>query len=382
MKLTFLILIISMFLTINCDKITNINQICSPLNRQLFQNTITGEQIEWDVALQTTSRESTLQSYKKSILTNDLYHNQNSPEIHINQSRNMPSFNKLEQVKVTKTSTVQQLLTELESIRDLSKKSFTQKFYGCQFDPEHSDVYIVQQAIDKNPNLEKSSEIEYFQKHSLKVRVNFYIKLFQAVHDISEAGFVHGGIELKYVTVDLELLTPILTNFQNVLHINDFVQNYGNTLYWSPNRHTFNAKTLPKDDLFALAVLIIQLENRKKDDIFEHSSGDFVLFSFSNSRHMKLFVDSAIESLELAGFGKAVFDKTRKEWEENNLAGLLLSIIQYSKFRHSVLETVELVEILAQKSLDDEWDHNFEKAKKESGLVNKEELKEEDLFMI
>lgn len=348
-----LIIILTFSLLFCSTHLIRISELCHPYNSEKFTIKSTSETIDWSVSLQ-TAHDSTLLNSQKSPIDSPFLIEQ---EIKINHSRSMHTSKGEHTVKVTRTKLSNQLLLELEVLNVLSNKSFIPEFYGCQFNDITSEVFIVQNSIQKLPNLRSQSERVHLQNFDVVVKLQLYNQLFKAVQAINEAGFVHSSIETSSISYDPITFNLFITDFSLVQKIGAPMNWQGNSLYWTNDRHASTHAMNLKDDLFSACLFIVDIENREIEDIFTTvSKGEICNFSFKIQEKLKNYVDSAAKSLEIAGYGKLFVDSLDL-FSFCNFGELVLKIILNDGKFIEIENIIQKVEGFCQieKNLIDNW---------------------------
>jgi len=128
----------------------------------------------------------------------------------------------------------------------------------------HDTLFIINYGSKGNMEV----FVESLEKISYEYVVNFFIKLFTAVQEIHNRGFIHADLKFEHVVVD-DNGDPIIIDFDLSVDINTMSEPKGTLNYMAPEvlRNFILDKPVlytPEIDSYSLIVMFYEMFNRTK----------------------------------------------------------------------------------------------------------------------
>lgn len=340
-------------------QLKSIREMCGPYRPSEFVVFGTKEKVEFDAALTTKVKDYSF-SFEKLKLDNPAVA---QSFVKIDRSRTLETSEGPFKVIVSSSLKSPQLRLDIEVSQKLSGKPFVPRFFGCQIDNENHLVYHVSEDLDECVNLSVSENRKLFRELPKLTRLNFYLRLFEAIVGFGEAGFIHSHLDTYTVsqcTAKDGSIQPVINELGYAQRIKEDLDIRTTAKYWSPVVQEFERKATLKVDLFEAAVFVVDLEFDSKDDIFDSFKlSELDLFSYKFTKNQEGYLKLAASALEASEYGRAD-PSTISQYQLSNFSALVLALLNYDprvadaskvlKLMSEIVQNEEKVESICSKA--------------------------------
>lgn len=306
----------------------NIKDMCENYNASEFTIFGTKEKVTFDIAL-TTKVKDYVFSFERLRL--------DSPTVAkslvtIDRSRTLKTSEGSFKVLVSSSFRSPQLQLDIEVSQKLSGKPFVPKFFGCQIDNKNSVVYHVSEDLSQCIDLSLAENRRLFREMPKLARLTFYLRLFEAIAEFNQAGFIHSNLDTYTITQCTRedgSVQPVINELGYAQKLNEPLDLRPTAKHWFPTEKQFGKKANSQVDLFEAAVFVIDVEYDSKDDIFESFPAmELDLFSYKFNKNKEGYLKLAALALENSEYGR-VDPLAISKYELSTFSALVVAILNY-----------------------------------------------------